>query len=191
MDGTHGSAVAGLHKCVAQQRAHTPKPVWNPDLPESQRFRRYALVGREIIDTLHAVQRYDAVVRHMRHHTLKNAARYFGVAREDIEAPGWIPADELVVLAGSGGVGRRAIDQVIAALQKDGLLEREALAGRPFFRRTAAGHEAAQRLLGADRVDLSPARTASARPTSGGPSPARRSPSPSSSVKMRLAGGLK
>jgi DNA polymerase elongation subunit (family B) len=53
--------------------------------PESQRFRRYALVGREIIDTLHAVQRYDAVVRHMRHHTLKNAARYFGVAREDRE----------------------------------------------------------------------------------------------------------
>ncbi len=52
---------------------------------ESQRFRRYALVGREIVDTLHAVQRYDAVVRHMRNHTLKNAARYFGVAREDRE----------------------------------------------------------------------------------------------------------
>jgi DNA polymerase I len=53
--------------------------------PESQRFRRYALAGREIIDTLHAVQRYDAVVRHMRQHTLKTAARYFGVAREDRE----------------------------------------------------------------------------------------------------------
>ncbi len=53
--------------------------------PESQRFRRYALAGREIVDTLHAVQRYDAVVRHMRNHTLKNAARYFGVAREDRE----------------------------------------------------------------------------------------------------------
>jgi len=52
---------------------------------ESQRFRRYALPGREIVDTLHAVQRYDAVVRHMRNHTLKNAARYFGVARADRE----------------------------------------------------------------------------------------------------------
>ena len=39
IDGTHGSAVAGLHKCVAQQRAHTPKPVWNPDLPVTESFR--------------------------------------------------------------------------------------------------------------------------------------------------------
>lgn len=39
VDGTHGSAVAGLNKCVAQQRAHTPKPVWNPDLPVSESFR--------------------------------------------------------------------------------------------------------------------------------------------------------
>jgi len=57
---------------------------------ESHRFRRYALTGREIIDTLQAVQRYDAVARHMRNHTLKNAARYFGVApadREYIDGP--------------------------------------------------------------------------------------------------------
>lgn len=39
VDGTHGSAVAGLHQCVAQPRAATPKPVWNPDLPETQRYR--------------------------------------------------------------------------------------------------------------------------------------------------------
>ncbi len=39
IDGTHGSAVAGLRRCVAQQRAHTPKPVWNPDLPVTERFR--------------------------------------------------------------------------------------------------------------------------------------------------------
>ncbi|WP_369069770.1 Gfo/Idh/MocA family protein [Kineococcus terrestris] len=39
IDGTHGSAVAGLHRCVAQQRAHTPKAVWNPDLPSSDRYR--------------------------------------------------------------------------------------------------------------------------------------------------------
>lgn len=53
--------------------------------PESHRFRRYSLAGRELVDTLHAVQRYDAVVRHMRSHTLKQAARFFGVAREDRE----------------------------------------------------------------------------------------------------------
>lgn len=39
IDGTHGSAVAGLRGCVAQQRAHTPKPVWNPDLAVTEPFR--------------------------------------------------------------------------------------------------------------------------------------------------------
>ncbi len=39
IDGTHGSAVAGLRTCVAQQRAHTPRPVWNPDLPVTEPFR--------------------------------------------------------------------------------------------------------------------------------------------------------
>jgi len=39
VDGTHGSAVAGLFSCRAQQRAHTPKPVWNPDLPATEQFR--------------------------------------------------------------------------------------------------------------------------------------------------------
>ena len=33
VDGTHGSAVAGVHKCVSQARVNTPKPVWNPDEP--------------------------------------------------------------------------------------------------------------------------------------------------------------
>ncbi len=34
VDGTLGSAVAGLQKCVAQPRVATPKPVWNPDVPQ-------------------------------------------------------------------------------------------------------------------------------------------------------------
>ena len=33
VDGTLGSAVAGLRDCVTQARVNTPKPVWNPDLP--------------------------------------------------------------------------------------------------------------------------------------------------------------
>jgi predicted dehydrogenase len=40
VDGTHGSAVAGLHHCVAQHRVHTLKPVWNPDLVEATPFRQ-------------------------------------------------------------------------------------------------------------------------------------------------------
>jgi predicted dehydrogenase len=39
VDGTLGSAVAGLRNCVAQQRAHTPMPMWNPDLPVTEPFR--------------------------------------------------------------------------------------------------------------------------------------------------------
>jgi predicted dehydrogenase len=33
VDGTHGSAVAGLRGCRAQHRVNTPRPVWNPDVP--------------------------------------------------------------------------------------------------------------------------------------------------------------
>jgi predicted dehydrogenase len=31
VDGTHGSAVAGLTRCYIQPRVATPRPVWNPD----------------------------------------------------------------------------------------------------------------------------------------------------------------
>jgi predicted dehydrogenase len=31
VDGTHGSAVAGLTDCRTQARVNTPRPVWNPD----------------------------------------------------------------------------------------------------------------------------------------------------------------
>ena len=31
VDGTNGSAVAGLHDCMMQARQATPRPVWNPD----------------------------------------------------------------------------------------------------------------------------------------------------------------
>jgi predicted dehydrogenase len=34
VDGTLGSAVAGLRRCFVQPRVATPKPVWNPDLPQ-------------------------------------------------------------------------------------------------------------------------------------------------------------
>jgi predicted dehydrogenase len=39
VDGTHGSAVAGLRNCRVQHRSATPKPVWNPDLPVTESFR--------------------------------------------------------------------------------------------------------------------------------------------------------
>ncbi|MEV0002652.1 Gfo/Idh/MocA family oxidoreductase [Micromonospora sp. NPDC050980] len=39
VDGTHGSAVAGLRDCRIQHRGATPMPVWNPDLPVTEPFR--------------------------------------------------------------------------------------------------------------------------------------------------------
>lgn len=39
VDGTLGSAVAGLHHCAIQPRTATPRPTWNPDLADEQRYR--------------------------------------------------------------------------------------------------------------------------------------------------------
>lgn len=39
VDGTDGSAVAGLRSCKVQPRSATPRPVWNPDLESPMDFR--------------------------------------------------------------------------------------------------------------------------------------------------------
>ncbi len=39
VDGINGSAVAGLRGCKVQDRATTPRPVWNPDVPNPEAFR--------------------------------------------------------------------------------------------------------------------------------------------------------
>ena len=38
VDGTKGSAVAGLRECFTQHYGNTPKPVWNPDIPQPINF---------------------------------------------------------------------------------------------------------------------------------------------------------
>ena len=38
VDGTKGSAVAGLRECYLQHYGNTPKPVWNPDIPQPINF---------------------------------------------------------------------------------------------------------------------------------------------------------
>jgi len=38
VDGTKGSAVAGLRECYIQHYGNTPKPMWNPDVPQSINF---------------------------------------------------------------------------------------------------------------------------------------------------------
>jgi hypothetical protein len=39
VDGTLGSAVAGLTRCYTQHRVNTPRPVWNPDQPQMMKFQ--------------------------------------------------------------------------------------------------------------------------------------------------------
>ena len=52
VDGTHGSAVAGLRGCVLQPYAATPRPVWNPDLDSPIDFRAdwMAVPTNQVID---------------------------------------------------------------------------------------------------------------------------------------------
>ncbi|WP_059102598.1 Gfo/Idh/MocA family protein [Shouchella shacheensis] len=39
VDGTLGSAVAGLRECKTQHRVQTPRPTWNPDIPNPIPFQ--------------------------------------------------------------------------------------------------------------------------------------------------------
>lgn len=66
VDGTEGSAVAGLRRCRAQHRAVTPKPVWNPDLPVTEDFRAQwtEVPDNEEFDNGFKVQ-WEAFLRHV------------------------------------------------------------------------------------------------------------------------------
>jgi DNA polymerase I len=52
---------------------------------ESHERTRYSVAGRELIDTLDAVRRYDFVARDLPGHGLKEVARYFGLATAERE----------------------------------------------------------------------------------------------------------
>jgi predicted dehydrogenase len=66
VDGTNGSAVAGLRECRFQHRAATPKPVWNPDLPATEDFRAQwqRVPDNEEFDNGFKVQ-WEAFLRHV------------------------------------------------------------------------------------------------------------------------------
>ncbi len=66
VDGTKGSAVAGLHRCKVQPRELTPKPVWNPDLVETTPFRDqwHEIPDNEAFDNGFKVQ-WEQFIRHV------------------------------------------------------------------------------------------------------------------------------
>jgi DNA polymerase, archaea type len=55
-------------------------------------FLRWRVAGREVIDTQHAVRRFGVAAPDLRRHGLKDAARYFGIARADRE---YVPGAEV------------------------------------------------------------------------------------------------
>ena len=65
VDGTKGSAVAGLRDCRIQSYAETPKPVWNPDIPQPIDFYAgWRPVPDEAFDNAFKVQ-WEAFLRHV------------------------------------------------------------------------------------------------------------------------------
>jgi predicted dehydrogenase len=66
VDGTHGSAVAGLQDVVTQPRMNTPKPVWNPDVKQEMDF--YAgwqpVPNTQVYDNGFKLQ-WEAFIRHV------------------------------------------------------------------------------------------------------------------------------
>jgi predicted dehydrogenase len=65
VDGTKGSAVAGLRGCRIQSYADTPKPVWNPDIPQPIDFYAgWKEVPDEGYDNAFKVQ-WELFLRHL------------------------------------------------------------------------------------------------------------------------------
>lgn len=66
VDGTHGSAVAGLQDCRAQSRVATPRPVWNPDVKQGMNFfeQWQDVPDTEVYDNGFKIQ-WEAFIRHV------------------------------------------------------------------------------------------------------------------------------
>jgi predicted dehydrogenase len=66
VDGTLGSAVAGLTRCVTQQRVNTPRPVWNPDVPQTMVFNNQweDVPDNQVYDNGFKVQ-WEEFIRHV------------------------------------------------------------------------------------------------------------------------------
>ncbi len=66
IDGTEGSAVAGLRDCRVQHRVNTPRPTWNPDIPNPINFRDswQEVPDNEVFDNAFKVQ-WEMFLRHV------------------------------------------------------------------------------------------------------------------------------
>lgn len=66
VDGVDGSAVAGLQHCRQQHRTATPRPVWNPDVPNPIDFRAGWLDVPSVAETDNGFKlQWEAFLRHV------------------------------------------------------------------------------------------------------------------------------
>jgi predicted dehydrogenase len=84
VDGTNGSAVAGLTDCRTQSRVNTPRPVWNPDTRQTMPFfeQWQDVPDTEVYDNGFKVQ-WEHFIRHVvENEPYKYTQRAGGVAGE-------------------------------------------------------------------------------------------------------------
>jgi predicted dehydrogenase len=105
VDGTHGSAVAGLHKCFSQHRINTPKPVWNPDQPQTIDFFEN---WEEVPDNWPAQNGFKAQWEMFLKHVAEDAPWPYGLeaGAKGVQLADARPAElERTALAGCAGAG--------------------------------------------------------------------------------------
>ncbi|WP_049954301.1 Gfo/Idh/MocA family protein [Halostagnicola larsenii] len=66
VDGTEGSAVAGLRDCKTQHHSNTPKPEWNPDTPKDHDFTEdwESVPENQVFENAFKVQ-WEKFIRHV------------------------------------------------------------------------------------------------------------------------------
>ena len=92
VDGTKGSAVAGLRECYIQHYGNTPKPVWNPDVEQTIKFYEgwSKVPDQEVYDNAFKVQ-WELFLKHVVNDEpfpwdLKEGARGVQLAEKGIES---------------------------------------------------------------------------------------------------------
>lgn len=104
VDGTHGSAVAGLRECRIQHYGNTPKPIWNPDIEQPINFlNTWSLVPeQETYDNAFKLQ-WELFLKHVVNDepfpwTLFEGAKGVQLAEKGIESwkkRKWVDIEEL------------------------------------------------------------------------------------------------
>ncbi len=104
VDGTKGSAVAGLRECYTQHYGNTPKPVWNPDIKQPiDFFDGWSQVpDQELFDNAFKIQ-WELFLKHVVKDTpfpwdLKAGAKGVQLAEKGLESwekRAWVAIEEL------------------------------------------------------------------------------------------------